>query len=65
MSDTKVYQFGTEGNASLNALLPFLQQKGIDPYGEEFQYMSGDIAKRMFPVAKRFMCDCCRKKMLV
>lgn len=31
MSDTKVYQFGTEGNASLNALLPFLQQKGIDP----------------------------------
>ena len=31
MSETKVYQFGTEGNASLNALLPFLQQKGIDP----------------------------------
>ena len=31
MSDTKVYQFGTEGNASLNALLPFLQQRGIDP----------------------------------
>lgn len=31
MSDTKVYQFGTEGNASLNALLPLLQQKGIDP----------------------------------
>jgi hypothetical protein len=26
-----VYQFGTEGNASLNALLPFLQQRGIDP----------------------------------
>lgn len=35
----------------------------IDPYGEEFQYMSGDIAKKMFPVAKIFMCDCCRKKM--
>ena len=31
MSDTKVYQFGTEGTSSLNALLPFLQQKGIDP----------------------------------
>ena len=31
MSDTKVYQFGTEGNSSLNALLPFLQQRGIDP----------------------------------
>ena len=31
MSDTKVYQFGTEGAGSLNAVLPFLQQKGIDP----------------------------------
>ena len=31
MSDTKVYQFGTEGTSSLNAVLPFLQQKGIDP----------------------------------
>lgn len=31
MSDTKVYQFGTEGASSLNAVLPFLQQKGIDP----------------------------------
>lgn len=31
MSDTKVYSFGSEGNASLNALLPFLQQRGIDP----------------------------------
>lgn len=36
---------------------------GIDPYGEEYQYMSGDIAKKMFPVAKRFMCECCRKKL--
>lgn len=30
MSDTKVYQFGETGG-SLNSLLPFLQQKGIDP----------------------------------
>jgi hypothetical protein len=36
----------------------------IDPYGEEFQYMAGDIAKKMFPVAKMFLCDCCRKKLL-
>lgn len=34
----------------------------INPYGEEFQYMSGDIAKKMFPVAKMFMCESCRKK---
>ena len=31
MSDTKVYQFGETGASSLNAVLPFLQQKGIDP----------------------------------
>lgn len=31
MSDTKVYQFGEQGSSSLNALLPFLQQRGIDP----------------------------------
>ncbi len=39
------------------------QAYDIDPYGEEFQYMSGDIAKKMFPVAKRLMCSCCRKKL--
>lgn len=31
MSDTKVYQFGETGGSSLNSLLPFLQQRGIDP----------------------------------
>ena len=31
MSDSKTYVFGEQGNSSLNALLPFLQQKGIDP----------------------------------
>lgn len=36
---------------------------GLDPFGEEVQYLSGDIARKMFPVAKRFMCECCRKKL--
>ena len=36
---------------------------GIDPFGEDLQYLSGDIAKKMFPVAKKFMCECCRKKL--
>ena len=31
MSDSKTYIFGEQGNGSLNAVLPFLQQKGIDP----------------------------------
>lgn len=31
---------------------------GIDPYGEEAQYLAGEIGQRMFPVARRFMCGC-------
>ena len=31
MSETKTYVFGNEGAGSLNSLLPFLQQRGIDP----------------------------------
>lgn len=31
MSDTKTFVFGNEGASSLNSLLPFLQQRGIDP----------------------------------
>lgn len=31
MSDTKTYVFGQDNNCSLNALLPLLQQRGIDP----------------------------------
>ena len=34
---------------------------GLDPYGEEQQYLSGEIGQRMFPVARRFLCPHCRK----
>ncbi len=36
---------------------------GIDPYGEEAAYLAGDVGQRMFPAARRFLCDCCREKM--
>ena len=39
------------------------QAFGIDPYGEEAQYLAGDIGKKMFPVAKRFLCEHCRMKL--
>ena len=35
---------------------------GIDPYGEEAAYLAGDVGQRMFPAARRFLCDCCRGK---
>lgn len=40
------------------------QAYGIDPYSEEAAYLEGDIAQRMFPVAKRFICGHCRKNLL-
>lgn len=35
----------------------------IDVFGEEFQYLAGEIGKQMFPIAKRFMCEHCRKEL--
>lgn len=37
--------------------------KGIDINSEEYQYLAGEIGRRMFPVAKRFLCDECRQKL--
>lgn len=36
---------------------------GIDPYSEEEQYLSGEIGQKMFPVAKKFLCEHCRKEL--
>lgn len=33
----------------------------VDPYGEEFQYLAGEIGKRLFPIAKKFMCKHCNE----
>lgn len=38
---------------------------GIDPFSEEYQYLTGDIGQSMFPVAKRFLCEHCRTKLKV
>lgn len=35
---------------------------GIGLRGEEYAYLAGGIAQKMFGVARKFLCDCCRKK---
>lgn len=35
---------------------------GISPFGEEFQYLVGEIGKQMFAKAKVLLCEQCRKK---
>lgn len=39
------------------------QALNINVYSEEYQYLTGEIGRSMFKVAKKFMCDCCRKKL--
>ena len=34
---------------------------GIDPYSEEYQYLAGEVGKRMFMKAKKLLCDTCRR----
>lgn len=34
----------------------------LNRLGETASYISGDIAKKMFPKIKHLMCDCCRNK---
>lgn len=33
----------------------------IDPFSEDMQYLSGDIGKAMFPIAKLFLCEHCKE----
>lgn len=37
---------------------------GIDPFSEEYQYLTGSIGEQMFKVGKLFLCDNCREKWL-
>lgn len=36
----------------------------IPVYSEDYQYLAGEVGKRMFKVAKRFLCDHCRQYIL-
>ena len=36
---------------------------GIDPFSEEYQYLTGDIGERLFYVAKHFVCEHCREEL--
>lgn len=36
------------------------QEDNIDPFSEEYQYLTGEIGRLMFPAAKHFLCDHCR-----
>lgn len=39
------------------------QYYNIDPYGEKYQYLTGDIGKKLFKVARKFLCNHCREEL--
>lgn len=39
------------------------QYYNIDPYGEKYQYLTGDIGKKLFRVARKFLCRHCREEL--
>lgn len=46
----------------LHLLQDIATADGIDPFGEEISYISGEFIRDLFNVAKSVLCDCCRKK---
>ena len=39
------------------------QYYNIDPYGEKYQSLTGDIGKKLFKVARKFLCKHCREEL--
>ena len=39
------------------------KEDNINPFTEEMAYLIGDIGMKMFPIAKKFLCEHCRKEM--
>lgn len=35
----------------------------INPFGEEIQYLAGNITQQMFEVTRRFLCEHCREEL--
>lgn len=39
------------------------QYFSIDPYGEDYQYLTGSIGRKLFPIAKKFLCEHCKNSL--
>lgn len=48
-----------------HAAMHIAEYYNIDPYSEELQYLQGRIGQEMFPIAKNFLCENCRNKIIV
>lgn len=39
------------------------EEDNMDVFGEEFQYLVGEIGKQTFRVARKFLCEHCRREL--
>lgn len=46
----------------LHLLSYIAKAEGLNPYGEDVCYMAGELAQKMYGVARGLLCDCCREK---
>ena len=56
--------WGNNGNECGHMATHICQAFGIDPYGEEIQYIGDDIIEKTWEYAKTLLCecDCCKNK---
>lgn len=54
--------WNTLDHERLHLLQHISKSRGIDPYGEEIAYISGEFTRDVYNCAKHLLCDCCRNK---
>lgn len=53
----------TFDHEKLHLAMHIAKEDGIDPFSEKLAYLVGDIGLKMFPIAKKFLCEHCREEL--
>lgn len=53
----------TFDHEKLHVAIHIAKEDDIDPFSEDLAYLVGDIGMKMFPIAKRLLCEHCRKEL--
>ena len=59
---TSVFEFqNTYDHEKGHVTMHIAEALSIDPFGEELQYLAGEIGRRTYPVARMYLCSRCGK----
>lgn len=57
---TSVFEFqNTYDHEKGHVTMHIAEALGIDPFGEELQYLAGEIGRKTYPVARMYLCSNC------